>query len=408
MSAGTAILYTKRLPVEIEIFKRICLNGNCVARWTGEKECIYRSSQKIAVGYEIGWEYVDSVNTSKQTFSGFAKLMNNRYQIRSEETIKFMSLPRFIEWWFGWASHMKIDFRKSCPSCESCNKLAFDGTKLGVGFQNAFVDPIETPEETDAILTKLRRHDRCFIVTADKSQPMFFQRLRSTLRNVSKRVLKEDAGDTFSKATELTSSLRSHIPERSQELFDQLMFGTDVTDTERKAIAKHFKELAYDASIDTVLPFVETENVINFCYHFYQNSLGLREVLMLSNHFLKYNRSISELISTSATNNTTGFPSNAVLSHLEYLATAVRNLHNEDVSPCNAEKMAESCNPPKYGRAFYFQDHGQQIRRMRCFSKDKERKKSLNFDDASEEVCSKIFLQVRKKRDVVFVCMVLP
>ena len=41
MSAGTAILYTKRLPVEIEIFKRICLNGNCVARWTGERERMY-------------------------------------------------------------------------------------------------------------------------------------------------------------------------------------------------------------------------------------------------------------------------------------------------------------------------------------------------------------------------------
>ena len=333
MSEGTAILCTQRVSFEIEIFKRICLDGNCVARWTGEKECIHRSSQKIAAGYEIRWEYVYSIKTSKQTFSGFAKLMNNRYQIRSEETIKFMSLPRFIEWWFGWASHMKIDFCKSCPSCENCNKLACDGTKLGVEFQNAFVDPIETPEETDAILTKLRRHDRSFIVTADKSQPMFFQRSRSTLQNVSKRVLKENADDTFSKATELTSSLRSHIPERSQELFDQLMFGTDVTDTERKAIAEHFKELVYDASIDTVLPVVETENVINFCYHFYQNSLGLREVLMLSNHFLKYN-SISELISTSATNNTTGFPSNAVLSHLEYLAKAVRNLHNEHVSPC--------------------------------------------------------------------------
>ena len=177
----------------------------------------------------------------------------------------------------------------------------------------------------------------------------------------------------FSNATELTNRLRSHIPERSQELFDQLMFGTDLTNTERKAVAEHFKELSYDASIDTVLLFVETENVINFCYHCQQNSLGLREVLILSNH-LKYNRSISELISTSAANDTTGFPSNAVLSHLEYLATAVKNLHNEDVSPCNAEKIADSYNPPKYGRGFYFQDHGQQIRKMRCFSIDKERK----------------------------------
>ena len=60
---------------------------------------------------------------------------------------------------------------------------------------------------------------------------MYFQRLRSSVENVSKRVLKQDAGDTFSNA-KLPGSLQSYIPERSQELFDQLMFGTDVTNTE--------------------------------------------------------------------------------------------------------------------------------------------------------------------------------
>ena len=88
------------------------------------RECIYRSSQRIALGYKIGWKYFDSVNTSQQTFSSFMKLVNNRYQIRSEEIIKFISRPRFIEWWFGWPSHMKIDFRKSHPSCENCDILA--------------------------------------------------------------------------------------------------------------------------------------------------------------------------------------------------------------------------------------------------------------------------------------------
>ena len=37
MSEGTAILYTQRRPVEIEIFKRISVDGDCVARWTGER-----------------------------------------------------------------------------------------------------------------------------------------------------------------------------------------------------------------------------------------------------------------------------------------------------------------------------------------------------------------------------------
>ena len=186
MSEGTPILYTQRHPVEVEMFKIICVDGNCVVRWTGEKECIYRSSQRMAAGYNIGWKYIDSVNTRKQTFSGFMKLVNNRYQIRFEEIIKSMPLPRFIEWWFGWPSHMKIDFRKSCPSFENCSILACDGTNSGVVFQNAFVDSIKTPEETNAISTRLTRHDRCFIITDDKSQPMFFQRLRSTLRRFQK------------------------------------------------------------------------------------------------------------------------------------------------------------------------------------------------------------------------------
>ena len=135
------------------------------------------------------------------------------------------------------------------------------------------------------------------------------------------------------------------------------MFFTDMTEHERKAITEHFKELTYDPSIDTVLLFVETENMINFCYYCQENGLGLREVLMISNHLLKYNHSISKLISNSATNNIKGFPSNAVLPHLEYLATAVKNLHN-DAPPYNVEKIPESYKPPKYDRAFYFQEHG--------------------------------------------------
>ena len=136
------------------------------------------------------------------------------------------------------------------------------------------------------------------------------------------------------------------------------MLFTDMTEHERKAITEHFKELTYDPSIDTVLLFVETENMINFCYYCQENGLGLREVLMISNHLLKYNHSISKLISNSATNNIEGLPSNAVLRHLEYLATAVKNLHNKDVSPCNVEKIPESYKPPKYDRAFYFQEPG--------------------------------------------------
>ena len=110
-----------------------------------------------------------------------------------------MSLCRFIDWWFSWASHMKVDFRKSCPSCENCEILACDGTKLGVGFQHAFVDAIETPEDCETVIpTKSRRHDRCFITTTNKSQPMFFQGLRTTLRDYCKSLANRNDETTTS------------------------------------------------------------------------------------------------------------------------------------------------------------------------------------------------------------------
>ena len=84
------------------------------------------------------------------------------------------------------------------------------------------------------------------------------------------------------------------------------------------------------------------------------------------------------------------------LLHLEYLATSVRNLHNEDVSASNEEKMAKSYKAPKYGQAFCLQEHVQQIQKMKCFSIVVEWKKNLNFNNVFEEVCSKIFPQVSK------------
>ena len=77
----------------ITVCDRLCLSRPCVLKWTGEGECIYRSSGKVSAGYELGWEYVDMVNTGKQTFQGFVTIMNNRYKSRGPESLLFMTLP---------------------------------------------------------------------------------------------------------------------------------------------------------------------------------------------------------------------------------------------------------------------------------------------------------------------------
>ena len=43
---------------------------------------------------------------------------------------------------------MKIDFRQRCHMCDGELKIvAGDATKIGMGFKNTFVCPIETPEK---------------------------------------------------------------------------------------------------------------------------------------------------------------------------------------------------------------------------------------------------------------------
>ena len=91
----------------------------------------------------LGWDFVDTVMSFKQTFRGFVACQNNRYMRHDPNGPRFMSLPTFIDWFFARASRMKIDFRQRCSHCVDRSKiLACDGMKIGINFKNTFVRPI--------------------------------------------------------------------------------------------------------------------------------------------------------------------------------------------------------------------------------------------------------------------------
>ena len=87
---------------------------------------------------------------------------------------------------------MKLDFCRKCSSFEGCDILDCDGTKLGVKFSNAFIEPIELSDDMMTIPTEMRRSDSCFIVTSDKIHLCFFQSLRSHLRAICQAVQGDD------------------------------------------------------------------------------------------------------------------------------------------------------------------------------------------------------------------------
>ena len=73
-------------------------------------------------------------------------------------------------------------------------------------------------------------------------------------------------------------------------------------------------------------------------------------------------------------------------------------MHNSDVLPEPPKVIENSYNPPKLGRAFYFETHGMQVPNVRIFSIDvSNKKKENNFDDKTFDLCTNVFSQVREK-----------
>ena len=93
---------------------------------------IFRSSKVTCAGYEIGWDFVETMMSMKCNFAGYCNIMNGRYA-KLDKKFKFMSPPVFRDWFFAWASHMQVDFRSQCPGCPDNPKvLACDATKVGI------------------------------------------------------------------------------------------------------------------------------------------------------------------------------------------------------------------------------------------------------------------------------------
>jgi len=145
MPRGETIVYSTMGAAKGRLYERACMGGSCFRDYDGSEDSLFRSSTTVACGYEIGWEFVDSVMTSKQTFSGFVKVVKNRYT-DYQSPCEFMSRNTLIKWWFSWASAMDLDFVQKCPSCGSDPKyLAADATKIGITFKQINVTPIEQP-----------------------------------------------------------------------------------------------------------------------------------------------------------------------------------------------------------------------------------------------------------------------
>ena len=318
--------------------------------------------------------------TSHQTFRGYVTIMNNKYA--RFEGGNFMSVNTFINWFFAWASRMRIDFRRGCQQCGGVSKvLACDGTKLGTQFANTFVSPIEIATcEVPDTFTQTKRHDRCFLYNPidDDVTKRIYAKHRTDLQTVSHNILisKENVQSVI-------DSVRPAIPLHCQAAFDVM-----ITHKERqvqKSFAGIFKLLGYSSSVDSIFP-------VTFCKRFRSEPQPDFNFSRLSQESLYFSHELSFFLK-SVTSET----SDAAVSLFCYCVDFVLICHADDIPPAPAVKVPGTYNPAKYGRAYYFTDHGQQIRQMRRFPIDKKMKQGQIYDDAPDIRCEKLFPQVSKK-----------
>lgn len=389
--SGKTKLYTVTKAIEYAVFKRKCLSNECVKMWDGAKESIFRSSASTCCGYEIGWEFIDSVMNAKQTFRGYVTIMNNRYRrFGSEDT--FMSIQTFINWFFSWASAMNVDFRENgCKLCPGQPKiLACDGTKIGIGFKNTYVNPIETPELDTVLQEQTRRFDRCFLAnqTSDAAVKKCYRNAREELKYICSDIVSN--GDSSNKTP--SELLLRVLPTESLPAFQQMLNSSNEL---RKAYAKLFYLLSFDSSLDTVIPLRLTDLFLRTVDSGLTDRLTSANLKSFCQTLDLYTPEISHLLRISSLSNESLIASSDIFQLLRYCSLFVKGFHDKDVQPDAAIPIPNSYNPPKNGRAYYFHPHGCQLRKVRPFKIDN--KKTENFDDVPESFCAKKFPQVAKK-----------
>ena len=181
--------------------------------------------------------------------------------------------------------------------------------------------------------------------------------------------------------------LRLHyIPVECREAFCFMVRSTSTPIVIRKAYAVVFKLLSRESSVDIVIP----NKFVHRCLMFVESFRGanLSDISDFCHYLRQCCPELASLLSLC--------PNVDVVSLIQYCAQFVKRIHDSDVVPIPPEPIPSTYNPAKFGRAYYFHEHGCQIRKMRTFTADKTAEHK-NFDNVPATLCNKRFPEVSKK-----------
>ncbi|XP_052258313.1 uncharacterized protein LOC127863007 isoform X8 [Dreissena polymorpha] len=394
----TLTIYTNFAPVKCDIHIRECYNSiskPCRILWDeGDLDCIHVLSRDTAAGDEIGWEFVSMVMNSSCTFSSYCQFKNEMYKTRHNKA-RFMDQTVFLNFWFSWASNMKIDFRIPCGVCGyGPKRLCCDGTKVGVGFRNSNYEEItETNQALGINNTLHRRMDRCFLKNLNGIDKQEMINLRTTLDYIARKELNEIKENEIIPERDLLDRielLKQALPSEVLGSFERFY---QMSDNERVAYSNVLKMLATTASITSLVPPA-------YCYkiQLLLNSPNIENDRFNSivNETRSFAPELRDLICESLISNNEILPDDIRL-FLQYLINESMSLQVTEPEP--PVPQLGTYNPEKFGRAYYFNESGLKLRSVRKFSIDNDScvKRNIDHDDATLEFekCQKLYSKVQ-------------
>ena len=284
--------------------------------------------------------------------------MNNTYKRHNIMSAPFMSNNTFISWFFSWITKFKLDFRQQCSICKFQPKmLAADGTKIGINIRHSTVVPIETPTTGLIINSCHRRNDRAFIsFTNGDPQSKSKTQSRDHLLYLANKVLHNlDAADVLPDAEEKKRNaiLLQHLDVQFHSLLQIFMLNS-CSNRISKKIAVLLTILSTNHSISSVIPYRyidEFQAILNaYRNDAYLNTAQINKVCMFSPEIRYILLAVRhDDICTS------------VLNFLDHLLVRVENIFVNCKQADEIQPKPGTYNPAKYGRAYYFTEHGNQI-----------------------------------------------
>jgi hypothetical protein len=388
---GEATLYTRQGPVLCEMYSRPCLAETCKITFqeVAEAQSIFFFSSHTAAGDEIGWDFISWVKRGRITFTGFCKEMTRRYRTNNVGVAPFMSGTTFISWFFSWLSAMKIDFRKEVdPVCNHQPKiLACDGTHIGVSSKYIKLDkPVTGAEKNETVKPIHKRYNR--VLLPDKVSRLHLKYL------CRKELSKLKPGEELSPEEEVawSNNLMTNV-EQVQDLrlsnFIQVFVQKKIGNIPIHAnilhwMAKLLLLLACDAATSSVVPFCSHVLLTEVCNTI--NNHGYGTAVSLLKDLRKYSVEFSQLLTVCQTHSL--HCQSLCVDFAMFLMEHVKEIHRDDHVAPPAIPIPGTYNPAS-GVAYYFTEHGQQIRTQPRY----DISGSANYDDRPQvdEGCNKLF-----------------